>query len=156
MTENATRGSVLPQRSLLAYLGAWSISILAMVGSLYFSEIMKLPPCVLCWYQRIATYPFVLLLPIAIARNDRSFPAYALALLLPGLGISIYHNLLYYSIIPQALAPCQAGISCTTKYVEFLGFLSIPLLALLGLSAMTGLMIFAIRANRSVKSESSS
>lgn len=148
MSENATRGAELPQKSLLAYLAAWSVSLLAMAGSLYFSEVMKLAPCVLCWYQRIAVYPFVLLLPLAIARNDRSFPLYALALLIPGLGISAYHNLLYYNIIPQALAPCQAGVSCTTKYVEFLGFVSIPLLALAGIGAMTVLMILSLRWNK--------
>lgn len=148
MSENATRGAELPQKSLLAYLAAWSVSLLALSGSLYFSEVMKLAPCVLCWYQRIATYPFVLLLPLAIARNDRFFPLYALALLIPGLGISAYHNLLYYNIIPQALAPCQAGVSCTTKYVEFLGFVSIPLLALAGIGAMTVLMILSLRWNK--------
>ncbi|HBE83513.1 MAG TPA: disulfide bond formation protein B, partial [Blastocatellia bacterium] len=33
---------------------AWLISLSSMGGSLFFSEVMELPPCVLCWYQRIA------------------------------------------------------------------------------------------------------
>ena len=42
---------------------------IATLGSLYFSEIMKFEPCVLCWYQRIFMYPFVLWLGIAVAKK---------------------------------------------------------------------------------------
>ncbi len=44
--------------SLLPY-AAWIVALVAMAGSLFFSEVMELPPCVLCWYQRIAMYPLV-------------------------------------------------------------------------------------------------
>ncbi len=110
-------------------LFAWAQSLFAMGGSLYFSEILHYPPCVLCWYQRIAMYPFTLLLPIGIARKDRNIFFYTLPLVTIGWIISIYHNLLYYKILPESIAPCVAGISCTTKYVEFLGFITIPLLS---------------------------
>lgn len=43
-----------------ALFAAWGASFIATLGSLYFSEIMKFEPCVLCWYQRIFMYPFVL------------------------------------------------------------------------------------------------
>ena len=32
---------------------AWAASVIAMFGSLYFSEIRQFEPCELCWYQRI-------------------------------------------------------------------------------------------------------
>ena len=143
MSNIATRGESLPRLSLLAYMIAWVISLLALSGSLYFSEVLKFPPCVLCWYQRIVLYPFVVLLPIAIIRNDRYFPLYALATLVPGLFISMYHNLLYYNVLPQALAPCVQGISCTSKYVEYFGFVTIPLLALVGTLGMIVCLTFA-------------
>lgn len=145
---NATREELLPRLSLFAYLLAWVIALLALMGSLYFSEVLKFPPCVLCWYQRIALYPFVLLLPIAIVRNDRTFPIYAFALLVPGLIVSAYHNLLYYRIIPQSLAPCVQGISCTTKYVEYFGFVTIPFLAFIGILGMLACLLFSLRQNR--------
>ena len=44
-------------------------SFIATLGSLYFSEIMKFEPCVLCWYQRIFMYPFVLWLGIAVVKK---------------------------------------------------------------------------------------
>jgi disulfide bond formation protein DsbB len=102
-----------------------------MLGSLYFSEILHLPPCVLCWYQRIALYPLVVLIPIGLWRKISDLPYLILGLTLPGLVISVYHNLLYWKILPESFAPCVQGVSCTTRFVEFGGFITIPFLALL-------------------------
>ncbi len=119
-----------------ALYAAWAGSLIATLGSLYFSEIMNLPPCVLCWYQRICMYPIVAILGFAIYKKDRNLvlPAFLLA----GIGwvISVYHNLLYYKIIPEALAPCVAGISCTTKFFEWFGFITIPFLAFAGFTSI--------------------
>lgn len=106
-------------------------AIIATLGSLYFSEIMNLPPCVLCWYQRIAMYPLVPFLAVGIIKGNKDLPSYLLPISLTGLGISIYHNLLYWNIIPESIAPCTSGVSCTTKFFEWFGFITIPFLALL-------------------------
>lgn len=53
----------------LPYL-AWVIALVATVGSLFFSEVMNLPPCVLCWYQRIAMYPLVFVIGTGITLRD--------------------------------------------------------------------------------------
>lgn len=100
---------------------AWGCSLFAMMGSLYYSEIMHLPPCVLCWYLRIAIYPLVFVLGAAILLKNRLIHWYVLPLTLIGLGVSIFHNLLYYNVITESLAPCVAGISCTTRLVQFFG-----------------------------------
>jgi len=113
----------------LLYL-AWIIALIATVGSLFFSEVMQLPPCVLCWYQRIAMYPLVLIIGVGIVTRDSRMKNYALPLCLIGLAISIYHNLLYYGILPESITPCTEGISCTSRQIEWLGFITIPLLAL--------------------------
>jgi len=116
-------------------------AIVAMLGSLYFSEIMQLTPCVLCWYQRIAMYPLVLALIVGIMRKDKYVYLYILPPALIGWTISIYHNLLYYKIIPDALAPCSTGVSCTTRYVHlFGGLVTIPLLSFLAFSIIILLM----------------
>jgi disulfide bond formation protein DsbB len=109
---------------------AWLQATVATASSLYFSEIMDLPPCSLCWYQRIAMYPLVIILALGIRRRDRSLPAYVLPLSLIGLAIALYHNLLYYGILPESTAPCMLGVSCTTRTIEWLGFITIPLLSL--------------------------
>lgn len=105
------------------------LSFCGMVGSLYFSEIKHFIPCVLCWYQRIALYPIVLISIIAYLHNDKKAIWYMLPLSVIGFGISVYQNLLVYNVIPEAIAPCQNGVSCTTKYIDILGFISIPLLS---------------------------
>lgn len=106
-------------------------ALISTLASLYFSEVMKLPPCVLCWYQRIAMYPLVAIMAIGILKRDKHWPIYVLTLGLIGWVISLYHNLLYYQILPESIAPCQAGISCTTQFVHLFGFIDIPLGAFL-------------------------
>ena len=109
---------------------AWIVALTATIGSLFFSEVMELPPCILCWYQRIAMYPLVIVIGAGIILRDGKVKFYALPLALAGLAISIYHNLLYYGIIPESIAPCKQGISCTTVQLEWFGFITIPLMAL--------------------------
>lgn len=121
---NSPKGKV---NDLLPYI-AWLIALLASVGSLFFSEVMQLPPCVLCWYQRIATYPLVLIIGTGILLRDGRFKVYALPLCLAGLAVSVYHNLLYYGVIPEGLAPCTEGVPCNAVQIEWFGFVTIPLM----------------------------
>lgn len=109
---------------------AWAVALIATTGSLFFSEVMKLPPCVLCWYQRIAMYPLVFILAAGIILRDNKIKFYALPLSFVGLAISVYHNLLYYKLIPANVVPCTSGVSCTSKQIEWLGFITIPFLSL--------------------------
>jgi len=67
-----------------------------------------------------------------------------------GLLISIYHNLLYYKIIPDTLAPCSLGVSCTTKFIEFFGFVTIPFLSFLSFLFIVVCMLVHRRINRAV------
>jgi disulfide bond formation protein DsbB len=134
----------LPQREntpfsfneLLPY-AAWIVVLSGMVGSLFFSEVMGLPPCVLCWYQRIAMYPLVLIIAIGIATRDPRMKVYALPLSVIGLAIAIYHNLIYYGIIPEAITPCTEGVPCNAVQIEWLGFITIPLMGLGAFVAVT-------------------
>ena len=114
-----------------------AIAIVATVGSLFFSEIMKLPPCVLCWYQRICMYPIVIIGSVGLWKKDKNLPLFILPLSIIGLVISIYHNLLYYKILPESIAPCTMGVSCTTKQIELLGFITIPLMSLTAFTLIT-------------------
>ena len=129
--------------------GAWSVALLSMVGSLYFSNVMNLPPCVLCWYQRIAMYPLVAILAVGIIRKDKNASLYALPLAIIGFITAIYHNLLYYNILPESVAPCTAGISCTTKLIKVFGFFDIPMLSLLGFAFIIILLIINYKTKES-------
>ena len=129
------------KKTYLLYV-AWIIALVATVGSLFFSEVMQLPPCVLCWYQRIAMYPLVLIIGAGIIMRDAKLKSYALPLCLIGLAISIYHNLLYYGIIPESIAPCTQGISCTTVQLQWFGFITIPLMALTAFIGVSLCLLF--------------
>lgn len=125
----------------LIYL-VWITALVATVGSLFFSEVMNLPPCILCWYQRIAMYPLVFIVGVGIVLRDSKIKFYALPLALAGLAISVYHNLLYYGIIPESMTPCTQGISCTTVQLEWLGFITIPLMALTAFVVISACLLF--------------
>jgi disulfide bond formation protein DsbB len=116
---------------------------IAMVGSLYLSDIAGYPPCLLCWYQRIAMYPLVVIFAVAIHRQDKTAWYYAFPITIIGWIIAIYHNLLYFKILPESIKPCQAGISCTSKYIEWFGFITIPFLAFVAFSViLVGLIAY--------------
>ena len=129
-----------PVGALLPYL-AFAQALIATAGSLFFSEVLGYPPCVLCWYQRIAMYPLVFVLAVGILRQDLRVYLYVLPLSVIGLTISIYHNLLYIGIIPEAASACRAGVSCTTRFFEWFGFITIPLLSMTAFSVITISMI---------------
>ena len=85
-------------------------------------------------------YPLVLILAVGILRKDKSVYVYALPLSAIGSLIALYHSLLYWKIIPESAAPCTAGISCTTKFIEWFGFVTIPFLSFAGFLLITGCM----------------
>ncbi len=117
-------------RSKSIFYLIWGVALISTFGSLFFSEVMKHPPCVLCWYQRMAIYPLALLIPVALLSNELAlFSKYTFILAAAGLAISIYHNLLYYGVIPESLIPCTEGISCSSRQIEWFGFITIPLLS---------------------------
>lgn len=107
----------------------------------FFSEVMLLPPCVLCWYQRIAMYPLVIVIGVGILLKDRHMKHYALPLAIIGLAIAIYHNLIYYEVIPESLTPCSEGVPCNAVQIELLGFMTIPLMGLAAFAAIVLILL---------------
>lgn len=120
---------------------AWATVLASMTGSLYFSEFLGFAPCTLCWYQRIAMYPLVLIIGVGIVKKDRNFLNYALPLSIIGGAIAFYQNLLYYGVIPANLAPCVSGVSCTTRYIQLFGFMDIPLLSFISFIVITAALL---------------
>lgn len=128
-------------KSHVLYL-AFFQALIATLGSLFFSEVMKFPPCVLCWYQRIGMYPLVLIIATGILRKDTHLASYVLPLSIIGWFIALFHNLLYYGIIPESAGPCVAGVSCTTHFFAWFGFITIPLLSFIAFSVINSCLIF--------------
>ena len=85
-------------------------------------------PCELCWYQRIAMYPLVVVLAVAAATRDRSARLIALTLAGAGLVVNTWHN--YVETFPErGSGSCDPANPCTLRWVEGLGFWTIPRLA---------------------------
>jgi len=117
-------------------------AVLSVAGSLFFSEVMLLPPCVLCWYQRIAMYPLVLIIGTGIIARDARMKIYALPLALVGLVVAVYHNLIYYGVVPESITPCAEGVPCNAVQIEMLGFITIPLMGLAAFAVIAGCLLF--------------
>lgn len=111
---------------------AWASSLVATMGSLYFSEIMKYEPCELCWYQRILMYPMVILLGVAYVRKDFQAALYSTILSGIGLLVSLYHYSIQKVSILSESAPACGRVPCTGEYINLFGFITIPFLALTG------------------------
>ena len=109
---------------------SWLVATISTTGSLFFSEVMDLVPCVLCWYQRIFMFPLAIILLIALHPLDVQVVRYALPIAIVGLLFTIYHCLLFYGVIPENLQPCSVGVSCADATMVLFDFLPIPLLSL--------------------------
>lgn len=128
--------------------GAWTIALVATVGSWALSELYHLPPCTLCWVQRIFMYPLAIILPVGILRRDPELPYYALPLGIAGTVVSFYHTLLQWGIVPAETAACVSGVSCAEKQIEVWGFATIPFGSFMCFLAITVVMLLAIRRER--------
>ncbi|HKA03966.1 MAG TPA: disulfide bond formation protein B, partial [Acidimicrobiales bacterium] len=91
---------------------AAAVAATCMAGSLYFSEVADFVPCTLCWYQRIAMYPLVVILAVAAVRRDRDVWHYVVPLAGIGAAISTYHYVVEW--FPEAdSGVCKSTIPCT-------------------------------------------
>lgn len=127
---------------------AWIQSLAAMLGSLFYSEIMHYNPCLLCWYQRILMYPLVILIAVGIIRKDPKLDLYVLPFSITGMLLAFYHILLQKGLLPEAVAPCAIGASCTVKYVGYFGFITIPVMSFAAFAVITGCMYLYRKARK--------
>jgi disulfide bond formation protein DsbB len=130
--------------SPIALRAAWLVAATAMAGSLYFSEVAGFVPCALCWYQRIAMYPLAVLLLVAALRRDFGFRPYALTLAALGSVISAYH-VLVQRLPGLPSGSCSVDAPCSAIYVERFGFVTIPVMALIGFLAIITILAVVAR-----------
>lgn len=127
---------------------AWLVALVATLGSLYFSEVRLFAPCTLCWYQRILMYPLVLLLGVAAWRGDVGVVRYAGPL--AGLGVPVAG----YQVLDQKVAgfgfpgACRGAVPCDVAYLDWLGFITIPVLSLTAFVLIVAALALAVRAAR--------
>jgi disulfide bond formation protein DsbB len=120
---------------------AWLVAAGSMVGSLYYSEVVGYAPCSLCWYQRIAMYPLVVLFAIAAWRRDRTVRRYAVPLVVVGAALALYQHALGYFPDAEVLG-CSIDVSCTERYIWEFGFVDFPLMSFVAFAAIATLLRF--------------
>lgn len=130
----------IKRKQLFLYF-SWIVSVVATLGSLYFSEIRGFIPCELCWYQRILMYPLALMLGIASFYSDITVKKYVLPMTVIGWFISLFHYMQQKVPGFAAIKPCTSGVPCNTQYINWFGFITIPFLAL---TSFTLIIIFML------------
>jgi disulfide bond formation protein DsbB len=122
----------------------------AMVGSLYLSEGANLPPCRLCWYQRIAMYSLAVILVVAAIRRDWHVRPYALTLGLIGPVISIYHYLIERFPSWENSTSCDPTNPCNITWFFRLHYISIPMMALSAFLLVDTILVAARPPERAI------
>ncbi len=136
------------QENLLFF--AWAISVVATLGSLYFSEIKQFEPCELCWYQRILMYPLTILLGIALVKKNYGIALYSAIFSGIGLCLSFYHYLIQKVPFFTSKAPACGRVPCTGEYINWLGFITIPFLALIAFILIFVMSLLLLRMTKGV------
>lgn len=113
-----------------ALLIIWVVSLIATLGSLYFSEVRGYEPCTLCWYQRILMYPMVIIITVAYIQKNAKIALTTAVFSFIGLATSLYHYGLQKLDFLQSTAPACGRVPCSGQYINWLGFITIPFLAL--------------------------
>lgn len=123
--------------------GAWLVAATATLGALFLSDVMRLPPCSLCWYQRIPMFSLAVVLAVGLVPFDRGVVRYGLPLAAIGWLVAAFHQLLVAGVIPERLEPCAQGVPCSAISIEWFGFVTIPTLSLTAFTAILGLLAAA-------------
>lgn len=129
------------------------VALVAMLGSLYYSDIAGYTPCKLCWYQRIVMYPMVLLLGMAIVKGDKkNIIDYCLGLSGVGAVIAAYHYWLQRG--GNEFIPCSTvgySVSCSQFFSMSYGYITIPVMALTAFLLIFSAMLLLRRLNISAR-----
>jgi len=108
------------------------ISLVATLGSLFYSDVMGFTPCKFCWYQRIFMYPQVILFAIAIkSKRNWSIVWNSLILSLIGGAIAAYHYLMQIGVVTQGGCDVVGmTASCSDYFGLAYGYITIPFMSL--------------------------
>lgn len=123
---------------------AFTVAIVATMGSLFYSELAGYNPCKLCWVQRIFMYPQVMILGFALVKKfKREVVYYSVGLSSIGAVVAAYHY--YLQRWGNSDTPCAVvgySESCAQIFVLTFGYITIPLMAFTAFSLIIIVMLF--------------
>lgn len=111
------------------------IAFMAVVLSLFYSQIVGFPPCELCWVERIFLYPQLILFGMELYKRERSIVDFSMVFAVLSSVTSIYHvyveNGGSSSLNCAVLNPINPSqVSCAVRYVYEFGYITMPIMAL--------------------------
>jgi disulfide bond formation protein DsbB len=133
-----------PQAMLLA----WIVAIVTTLGSLYYSLHAGFVPCELCWYQRIAMYPLVVVLGVGWLRRDGKAWITASPFVVVGVPLALYHWLVERVPSFAESSSCSAFAPCTAPYFEKLGFVTLAWMSLSSFLLIGTMLALFVTAQR--------
>lgn len=122
----------LSKKHEILLLIIWTQTLLATLGSLFYSEIMGYIPCELCWIQRILMYPLVVIYGVALMKKNVHIAIPGLIMSGIGVIIALYHYGLQKLPALQETGGFCGDIPCNLQYVNYFGFITIPFLSFIG------------------------
>ena len=123
---------------------SWLFALCGVLVTLYLSEIIQWPVCHLCWYQRICLYPQAILLGMATFRGDYRLMPYMITLSVIGFLFALYQYLMQlFPVAFEGIPLCGTGADCATMHIQWLGFVTLPLLGVLLFAALAVLQALA-------------
>lgn len=131
---------------------AFLVALVATAASLYFSQVRHFQPCELCWFQRIAMYPLVLILGAAMITGERRVGRFVLPLIAAGTAVSVYHYQLERFPDQESIS-CSKEIPCTTIWFEQFGYITMPMLALSAFALIATLVWIGGRHGQGISNE---
>lgn len=102
----------------------------AMLGSLWYSEVIGYRPCIMCWYQRVAMYPIgILALTAIIKKHSKEIWNYVSVL--AGLGVVVATVHVTTRFAKSEIFNCSAvGPSCLQDLFKIFNYIDIPVMSL--------------------------
>lgn len=145
----------------LIFIFVW----IAVIGSLYigfygdpvanlqsmdlFNAENAIPPCDLCWYQRMGIYPIAIISTIGLWLKEKRIAYYILPFSIITIMIALYH--VYIQETGMGIVPCGLGRPCDIKEFEYLGFITIPVMSLFTSLVITILGIISLKSQKQAK-----
>lgn len=139
-------------QGLLRKYGLWAAALLPLSAfflSLWYSEIVGIPVCPLCWFARTMMYPLAVILVVAALRKDHAVVPYAFPLTAIGALITGYHHLYQMGLAPSgACEILSGGGTCEVRYIFELGYITMPLMGFTLFCAI-GLLLWVLTKENS-------
>ena len=139
-----------PMAVFLETRGLWiglALTLGGIISSLFYSEILGIAPCGLCWLQRVFLYPQAILFAIAIWKKSREVADYSIALSLFGGAVALYQHYLQMggaNVLPCPAVATQAA-DCSVRFLFEFGYITFPLMSLTIFAFLIIVMLFVRR-----------